>query len=457
MSGPKIVRVVSREELVAEAEEQLRRVDAALARCERTARRHDAWTEAREASLAARRRELGRLAEVEQWPALRRAVTAELAFLTEEHARIVGEIEDAAERALRRRQRVADAARSITRALEASGRPVPSTLATMGARAARASDDGIPALESEVAAALRGLGESPSAGTNDAARALAERLGRGEDGMSVAQWRAARDEATTQTDPRLFRLVAKLVAFSPERAQDFATRIDVVAAESSASRRALLTDSLTLEIAGELERAREQDARLAALEIAGARIHAIDTEEARALRAGIEDARAVPGADASALVSAAEELAAAATRKVAAAARRRAVLEGLSALGYEVREHLETAWATEGRVVVREPGRPDYAVELGAPADAERIQVRLVGAAAPAAPRNASRDRDAETRWCSQVDELRSRLAASGTTLEIERAFAVGATEVKTVPLEEMVERTTQSRGEMPRARERTL
>src|SRR4051794_37315450 len=53
MSGPKIVRVVTREELQAEGLMRLRTVDAALAQCERTARRYDAWTHERSRALAA--------------------------------------------------------------------------------------------------------------------------------------------------------------------------------------------------------------------------------------------------------------------------------------------------------------------------------------------------------------------------------------------------------------------
>ena len=54
---------------------------------------------------------------------------------------------------------------------------------------------------------------------------------------------------------------------------------------------------------------------------------------------------------------------------IAATARRKAVLGGLAALGYEVRETLATALAREGRIVVRKPGTQDYGVELAAPVD----------------------------------------------------------------------------------------
>ena len=54
------------------------------------------------------------------------------------------------------------------------------------------------------------------------------------------------------------------------------------------------------------------------------------------------------------------------------------MLEGLAALGYEVREGMATALAEKGRIVVRKPAATDYGIELGAPQGAARLQVRVV-------------------------------------------------------------------------------
>jgi len=54
---------------------------------------------------------------------------------------------------------------------------------------------------------------------------------------------------------------------------------------------------------------------------------------------------------------------------VAVASRRNAVLEGLAALGYEVREGMETAWASNGNVMLRNAHRPDYGVKLSGGAE----------------------------------------------------------------------------------------
>ena len=108
-------------------------------------------------------------------------------------------------------------------------------------------------------------------------------------------------------------------------------------------------------------------------------------------------------------------------RRAAAAARRRAVLGGLASLGYEIREGMDAAWANDGRIVVRRPGTEDYGVELAAPADVSRLQARLVGSDRPQAPRDAARDRDQETIWCGQFDQLRAIVAGEGGRIEIER------------------------------------
>lgn len=119
----------------------------------------------------------------------------------------------------------------------------------------------------------------------------------------------------------------------------------------------------------------------------------------------------------------------------AASARRRAVLSGLAALGYEVRESMATAWAQDGRLILRKPASADYGVELGASANLDRLQIRVVGADQPSQPRTTERDRDQEVIWCGEFDRLRADLAARGSDLVIERALGIGAQPVKSVAI----------------------
>jgi hypothetical protein len=94
-----------------------------------------------------------------------------------------------------------------------------------------------------------------------------------------------------------------------------------------------------------------------------------------------------------------------------------------------------TSWVRDGRITLQKPGTPDYGVELGAPADAARLQIRLVGSDRPSTPRSAQRDRDQETIWCSEFGKLQDLIAKSSGELIIERAQPVGAVAVKTVAM----------------------
>jgi hypothetical protein len=114
----------------------------------------------------------------------------------------------------------------------------------------------------------------------------------------------------------------------------------------------------------------------------------------------------------------------------AAHARRAAVLAGLSALGYEVKEGMSAAWADKGRVVLRNPALPGYGVEVAGPAEANRLQVRPV---ALSANHDTRRDRDIETIWCGDFGKLQALIASRGGGVAIERALEIGATPLKTV------------------------
>jgi hypothetical protein len=50
-----------------------------------------------------------------------------------------------------------------------------------------------------------------------------------------------------------------------------------------------------------------------------------------------------------------------------------------------------------------------------------------------ASARDASRDRDMETVWCSEFEHLRRMVSSSGGVVEIEHASPVGATPLKVI------------------------
>jgi hypothetical protein len=113
-------------------------------------------------------------------------------------------------------------------------------------------------------------------------------------------------------------------------------------------------------------------------------------------RVGRRPARnaATPADRLAALVEECRALVSAEAQRKAAQSRRDVILQGLAKLGYEVHEGMTTAWAKDGRVVLRKPSLPGYyGVEASGQAETSRLQVRAV---ALSGNRDVNRDKDVE-------------------------------------------------------------
>ncbi|MGG5819352.1 hypothetical protein [Falsiroseomonas sp. HW251] len=438
MSGPKVVRIVTVEEVQAICRRLMLQVDSGGEELRRAAKRLELLDGGLDASIERRSAQLREMYAAGRWMELQKLAMDTLAFYPAERERLRAAAAAAAEAARSRRRRLADSARTVAEALRSAGQPVPPDLNEVVRSSATAPDGALAELERRVGAALSAVpapGDS-RAGVSAEARQLAERLAGGETTITLAQWAAARIPAPTAAEQRLDRLVAELETLDADEARGFAARLAVAAEEGSTSRRALLTDSLVLDLSARVTALRRAEAARASLQEARASLLASQSEAAATLRARIErelDAGSMRSAEA--LVVEAKSLLETEEKAAAAAARRRAVLGALSTLGYEVRETMEQTWLRDGRVVLRKPGTTDYGVEVGAPADLNRLQVRLVGSDRPGQPRTAKRDADQEATWCGDFDKLKEMLAAGGGEFLVERAVEAGAQAVKTVSL----------------------
>ncbi|QIC16058.1 hypothetical protein G3341_10360 [Providencia vermicola] len=111
-------------------------------------------------------------------------------------------------------------------------------------------------------------------------------------------------------------------------------------------------------------------------------------------------------------------------------AQRETILEGLSKLGYEVRENSVTSWLENGQVVITHPATPGYGLELGG--KQTRFQARTV---AFSSQRDNQRDHDVDAIWCNQHQQLQDILAQSDAELMIDRALPAGSGEMKVVEI----------------------
>ncbi|NHV28764.1 hypothetical protein [Burkholderia sp. D-99] len=431
MSGPKVVRIVTREEIVAICEGHLQRLDQTIATWIAEGQRIGKLSDEEIATTQARREMLGALVAADAFMDLQKQVPDEIAFLKTDLARRQQAAIDQAEQAAKRRRQGRHSATTLLGTLQAKGIEIPAELRSQldRLRSGNILEDADAVLAQGFALLTPAVGRT----LNDAQRALANRLMPEEASADFQTWKTT--QLATSRDPSIDRLDRQIgearVFLEPQEVTRFSSRLDALEDEESDARRSLLLDSLILDLSSAIEAARARRTAISALEELTAEIRACNTTDTAIYveRARQCDITTSPDVVAE-LTRTGQDLIERVRQQQAAAARRNAILSGLARLGYEVHEGMTTAWAKDGRVVVKKPSLPGYGVEVGGQAQAGRLQVRAVSLVAN---RDVARDKDVETLWCGEFDRLQALLAQHGDDLLIERAMGVGEVPLKVV------------------------
>lgn len=435
MSGPKVVRIVTREELVENSMVLLRQLDRII----------DTWThegqrlgvlEANEIDSTQKRREtLAAYLEDDRFAEIQQRIPEEISFLTRDiELRRERAAQFAANARLQGRQQKENAAlliRELKLRSHLNQDELLSTLEQIAAGLVRG------AVAEEILA--NGFGkltvQNSAPGLTDAQLDLARRLASDDDSGTFEDWKQAQTKPTDNRLQRIDRHLAELeVYLGKEIMEAFASRLQAIEAETPGPAVNMKLDAIVIDVGTAVrllkaETALIQEARGLADELDANLV--LPNDSAKTLSDEIHaaiSANNIPSLTAL-MESGRAALSAHAQRKVAEA-RRAAILSGLSALGYEVREGMSTAWAEKGRIVLGKPSLPGYGVELAGAIDLDRLQVRAV---AFAADRDASRDRGIETLWCKDFGKLQQMLATQGGSILIENSLAIGAMPLKSV------------------------
>lgn len=424
MSGPKVVRIVTREEIQALCNAELARLDAALGQWVRLAEKAGGLTQEELESAKRRRDELAALITADRFLEFQKSAGQEIAFLASDSQMRLARIAEqrAAAAAAARRQR--QAASALMNTLRSKGITISEDLSGRLRAVVEGKED-----QAAMAQGFAALSPPSDGGAEERKRLAALHRDNG----TVPSWEEwMRSQPLSADEARLVKVdrrLAEVEGLGPAEPRLLAAR-EAAEAENNDKRRALLLDSLELDLAGLIAAAKTRAALDAELSQSLAALKSLSTaayEELAARRAALV-------AD-DALAPLLEEVKAAiedARTSIAARARRDAVLSALAGLGYEVTEGMETAWANDGQLVLRSAARPDYGVEING--QAERLQMRAVAfEEGDAAVPDQARDRDAEAIWCGEVGALREALDRSGGELEIVKARAIGEVPLKRV------------------------
>jgi hypothetical protein len=421
MSGPKVVRVVTREELVAAGTALLARVDMALAQWKREC--CSLATPVDVEVMEERRKELAAMLAADKFSEFGKAAVDEVDYLEAD----AGKRRERAVRA-RAQERLRQASgQELARALLRDGSNLePQVRAELEKGAA--GQLSVAALDVALSRARQMLFQVTPQAATQAQMALAERLGSAEAGSSFESWRAK----AINLDMRLesaFTHLGELEALGFD-AEAEALGVQIRSAQSldDDATRDMRLDTLFLALRSSKDVALATAKLLRLVELLSAELFAVSGESdiVRNLRSanvhlGQEKLQAL-------LTSGRDEL----TKVQAAAAavaRRKAILDGLQKLGYQVQVGLSTMTADSGRLVVRRPSDSAYGVELVTGAN-QKIQVRSV---AFDAGRNPGSDIAEERRWCGDFSKLQTDLQESGCKVVVERALGVGAAALRVV------------------------
>lgn len=437
MSGPKVVRIVTREEIIAICEGHLQRLERAVDRWQTQVTSLGELSEQERSASLERHARLRALLAEDRLAELQKAVPVEIEHLRRD---LESREERAIIRAAERRQRdrrVQENAKTLLDALQTKPENVDQALLeTLSGLASGASREDAERLLAEGFAHLSKANEEPT--LSDTQRALAQQLKVDEPEVSLREWIAAREPDATR-DVRLLRIDRHIVELQllqgAECAAPFLLALERAETETDAKRRNLLLDSLVLDLAASTRNFRRQRECLEQLQDLASEVKTYT---------GIEHATLLDHIGAfttdtelsitTGLIEQCKALIASHLQDLAALARREAVLSGLASLGYEVREGMATAWAETGKVVLRKAATPGYGVEVGGKADNGRLQVRAV---ALSSDRDRARDRDIETIWCGEFQRLQDLLKDKGSELLIERALSVGKVPLKETNISE--------------------
>ncbi len=432
MSGPKVVRVVTREERIEICKGLLARLDAAIRALKADATRLDDSEGEELARSTVRLDALLELVRTDNFDQAEAQIRQEIGFISSKRSEAIERAASAAAVARRQLNSQRHAATTLIKELERRAPEAHAELAA-GLRQIASQSKATITAESVLAKAMLALSRAaPAAHLSEEHQALARSLQATPDpGIGGTGWQslAAQDKRIVDLQHRLAQID---VLKSSEATVAFSQRLDALELEADGPLRNMKLDALVIEIAAAVDGLRRLSGLVEAAQAALAEIVVLGPlTELSSLHKALEAAIANPDEMRLTKVTADATQAVGLARAARAAmARREAILAGLATLGYQVNDNMATAWVDEGRVVLRKADADTHGLEIASAPNAQRLQVRAVAFSSGLA---ATANLAAETAWCGDFSRLQEHLRQDAGDLAIERALPVGAVPLKVV------------------------
>ena len=439
MSGPKVVRVLTKQERMAICQRRINAVRDEINEWRKFAARCDALSHEEENEVEFRFNNIKKLLINEKFDEVERQCAAEIVSIRQDMNRIRKELIEKAENEKRVRRNLQYAAETLMHKLSTTDTVIPEELKEIASSVLEVQADRLSFMGKIINKLLLdcSLSASETQKLTSSQNELLESMSVGNVIQTVMDWKLGQDKDFYYGDDvrRLDRLMAEVEALeNMEIAKPFLDRIITINKEPLMNRRSLLIDSLIIDLISHLKGRKEIENILSDLREMRSEMRSLNSKAARDLEVILTEAIDTQNVTNShILIDRCLKLIETEMKKLASDSRRHAILIGLAKLGYEVHENMETAWVKDGRIIVKKPNEKNYGIELGTTTDVDRVQVQLVTFDQPNESLSTSKDCDRELIWCNEFDQLGVLLKESGTELKVEKALPVGAKPLKRI------------------------
>lgn len=442
MSGPKVVRIVTLEEMMATSKGHLARLDQSIKQWQKAMDKLNETDEKFYETIIAKRKTFDQMLEEQRFSDIQRLVPIEITSLSDDIAQ-------------RRQLKVAAKSQQAIEEKQAKEN-IKALINLLNNKQVVLTDQFNNELQQAIKGKYQGnvnqlltkafnlLTPKNTKELSEKQQALLDRMVVDDTTQTFASW-LEQQNIELQKDPYIQKIEHYLAELSLEQKEVydvFIERLNNIEQELQPNRKKLLLDSIILDLAQAVNEAKERGVLQAQLELLIAELQQKTTEP---LDFDFNKLDTMSVNELKILIDNCEHTLAKITEKTEAMYRQQVILQGLASLGYEVRHGMDTQWAKDGRLVLRNPSTLGYGIELAANAEVARMQVRAVKLTSE---NNQQRDSDIETLWCSDFTKLQQWLAKQGSDLIIEKALPVGAVPLKSVISEEIdsLQKTTEQK-----------
>lgn len=442
MSGPKVVRVISREEKLERINQQQDLMQRALGNLKKFALSHALFDVKLSKELNERELRYTALNE-RDYSRVEEFATQEIAFLNEYQQRLTNQLIEQQQRLKQRVQRLVFASSRLKKVYQQREQSIPDIFNEIEVTSLDNNVEKLASYEQQLQRAYQILA-TPAKGKKLSAEqhALQARLQTGQAISNYNQWLAEQIPSRSKQQARLDYLIShlQLLETSSPQQEAFIERAQTLEKHSKKSSLSLKIDSLILDVSEFIKQQQDQQELLdnlqAVLNTLLRLVPDSNTEMMAIIKAALINPTQ-PQRILRTLLEQAEDYVLIQQRHYIAESRRQAVLGGLHELGYSINEDMSTAWVEDGRLIVKKSPNNNYGVELSSPNDVQRIQARI--AVNKQAPDNVVKDKQAEEIWCDDFSQLREQLAQEDNDIVIDKALEAGSRRVKKIETKDWI------------------